>query len=457
MKLVRALLRRLWPDSLFARLALILCAGMATALSLSSALTYTERDQATARLMTGYIEREVASSVALLDLLPADARAAWLPRLERRSYHFMLGTGNSEAPQGKGDARLAEEVAAAFVDGIGHSYPLSVNMVPDAPGHLQVHLRLSDGQPLTIAVQRMNSIPVSPWLPWVLVAQLSVLGICCWFAVRLATRPLRVLAEAADGLGPDLRPVRLPERGPSEVLRSARAFNAMQQRIAAYVDERVRILAAISHDLQTPITRMRLRVDTMAEGEGQQRLQSDLRELEGLVRDGIGYARSLHGAGEEMRPVDLDAQLDSLVLDYHDAGRKVSLAGRLGTPIRTRPRALRRIVGNLVDNALKFGSSAVIAVERSGDTALVRVCDDGPGIPDDKLEAVFEPFFRLEGSRNRETGGSGLGLAIARQLATSMQGTLTLHNRPGGGLEARLALRNLCPDVSQRAADTIGS
>ena len=204
--------RRLWPDSLFARLALILCAGMATALSMSSALTFAERDQATARLMTGYIEREVASSVALLDLLPADARAAWLPRLARRSYHFVLGPGDPSLPQGEGDARLAEQVADAFVDGIGHSYPLTVDMQPDKPGHLQVHLRLSDGQPLTIAVQRMSGLPLSPWLPWVLAAQLSVLGLCCWFAVRQATRPLRALAEAADALGPDMRPVRLPER-----------------------------------------------------------------------------------------------------------------------------------------------------------------------------------------------------------------------------------------------------
>lgn len=434
------LVRRLWPDSLFARLALILCTGMAIALSMSAALTFAERDQATARLMTGYIEREVASSVALLDLLPADAREAWLPRLARRSYHFVLGPGDTSTPQGQGDARLAEEVAEAFVDGIGHSYPLTVNMQPDNPGHLQVHLRLSDGQPLTIAVQRMAGLPPSPWLPWVLAAQLSVLGLCCWFAVRLATRPLRALAEAADALGPDLRPVRLPERGPSEVLRSARAFNAMQSRIAGYVDERVRILAAISHDLQTPITRMRLRVDTMVEGEGQQRLQSDLRELEGLVRDGIGFARSLHGAGEEIRPIDLDAQLDSLVLDYRDAGRQVALEGRVGAPLATRPRALRRIVGNLVDNALKFGASAAIVVERGAGTVAIRVLDDGPGIPPDKLEAVFEPFYRLEASRNRDTGGSGLGLAIARQLAASMQGALTLHNRPEGGLEARLVL-----------------
>ena len=427
-----------WPRSLFARLALILFAGLALAQALSAALTFTERDQATTQLMMGYVEREVASSVALLDLLPAAERPAWLPRLARRSYRFILGPG--ETVGAMPDEKLSAQIAHSIEQGIGRSYPLSVNGLGNS-GRMQVHLRLSDGSPLTIDVLPMRGVPLSPWLPAVLAAQLAILAACCWLAVREAVRPLRALAEAADALGPDLRPVELPERGPSEVLRSARAFNAMQRRIAAYVDERVRILAAISHDLQTPITRMRLRVDLMDDDAQQPRLRADLDELQSLVKDGIGYARALHGEREAARAIDLDAQLDSLVLDYRDAGSAVSLSGRIGTPVQTRPKALRRIVGNLVDNALKFAGGAAIAVGRdSAGAVLVRVLDDGPGIPVDQLEAVFEPFFRLEGSRNRDTGGTGLGLAIARQLAGSLGGTLTLHNRAEGGLEARLTL-----------------
>lgn len=427
-----------WPRSLFARLALILFAGLALAQALSAALTFTERDQATTQLMMGYVEREVASSVALLDLLPAAERPAWLPRLARRSYRFILGPG--ETVGAMPDEKLSAQIAHSIEQGIGRSYPLSVNGLGNS-GRMQVHLRLSDGAPLTIDVLPMRGVPLSPWLPAVLAAQLAILAACCWLAVREAVRPLRALAEAADALGPDLRPVELPERGPSEVLRSARAFNAMQRRIAAYVDERVRILAAISHDLQTPITRMRLRVDLMDDDAQQPRLRADLDELQSLVKDGIGYARALHGEREAARAIDLDAQLDSLVLDYRDAGSAVSLSGRVGTPVQTRPKALRRIVGNLVDNALKFAGSAAIAVGRdSAGAVLVRVLDDGPGIPADQLDAVFEPFFRLEGSRNRDTGGTGLGLAIARQLAGSLGGTLTLHNREEGGLEARLTL-----------------
>jgi signal transduction histidine kinase len=186
---------------------------------------------------------------------------------------------------------------------------------------------------------------------------------------------------------------------------------------------------------------MRLRVDMMDDDAQQAKLRADLEELQGLVKDGIGYARAMHGAREPARAIDLDAQLDSLVLDYRDAGSAVRLEGRVGAPVQTRPKALRRIVGNLVDNALRYGGSAAIAVGRDSQGAvLIRVLDDGPGIPAEQLEAVFEPFFRLEGSRNRDTGGTGLGLAIARQLAGSLGGTLTLNNRPEGGLEARLTL-----------------
>jgi signal transduction histidine kinase len=228
------------------------------------------------------------------------------------------------------------------------------------------------------------------------------------------------------------------------VARAARAFNAMQDRIATYMTERMQILAAISHDLQTPITRMRLRVDVM-EGEAEgAKLRQDLQEMEALVKEGVTYARTMHGTTEVPCRIDPDALFDSLVCDYVDAGKDVSLQGRFGTSLTTRPQALRRIVGNLVDNALKFGGSAeiVVAALHDGQTT-ISVLDSGPGIPAESLEAVFEPFYRVETSRNRHTGGTGLGLAIARQLALAMDATLSLHNRSSGGLEARLTLRNL--------------
>ncbi|MFM0728347.1 HAMP domain-containing sensor histidine kinase, partial [Paraburkholderia strydomiana] len=378
---------------------------------------------------------------ALLDHLPPDERAQWLPRLARRSYEFVLGPGISGAPV---DASLSERVARSIDDGIGSRYPLTVNAVPGDRERLQVHLKLSDGTPLTIDMRPMPGAPLSRWLLLVLLLQLVVLAACCWLAVRLATRPLHQLAQAADTLGPDLKADRLPEDGPSEVARAARAFNAMQDRIATYMTERMQILAAISHDLQTPITRMRLRVDVMDDDAQGAKLRQDLQEMETLVKEGVTYARTMHGTTEVPCRIDPDALFDSLVFDYVDAGQDVSLEGRFGTSVTTRPQALRRIVGNLVDNALKFGGAAEIriAAVHDGQTT-ISVLDSGPGIPAESLEAVFEPFYRVETSRNRHTGGTGLGLAIARQLALAMDATLTLQNRQGGGLEARLTLRKL--------------
>jgi len=429
-----------WPRTLFARLALILFVGLALAQTLSVWLTMTERDQTMNNVMMGYIEREVTSSVALLDHLPPDERAEWLPRLARRTYRFILGPG---VPGAAPDAALSARVAQSIADGIGKRYPLTVNAVPGQPERLQVHLRLSDGSPLTIDYQPMAGAPLSPWLAVVLVLQLIVLAACCWLAVRVATRPLSHLARAADTLGPDLKAERLPEDGPDEVARAARAFNAMHDRVKLYMTERLQILAAISHDLQTPITRMRLRVDVMDDDAQGAKLRQDLQEMETMVKEGVTYARTMHGATEVPIRIDPDALFDSLVCDYLDAGKDVSLHGQVATSLVTRPQALRRIVGNLVDNALKFGGAAEIAVAAAqGGEVRISVLDRGPGIPAESLEAVFEPFVRLEGSRNRHTGGTGLGLAIARQLALAMDAALSLHNRPEGGLEARLVLKN---------------
>jgi signal transduction histidine kinase len=434
---LRALLR--WPRTLFARLAIILLVGLVLAQSLSFWLTLTERDQATTNMMRGYIEREVASSVALLDNLPAAEREKWLPRLARRSYNFILGPGIAgHAP----DAKLSALVSQAIADGIGGAYQLTANAVPGERERLQVHLRLSDGSPLTIDIRPMSGVPLSPWLPLVLLLQLLLLGACCWVAVRLATRPLYQLARAADALGPDLNAARLAEEGPTEVARAAKAFNAMQARITMYMADRIQILAAISHDLQTPITRMRLRIDVMDESAEHGKLRQDLQEMETLVREGLVYARTLHGTAEAPCRVDVDALLQTIVYDYVDAGQQVALHGAVGAPVMTRPLALRRVVGNLVDNALAYAGAAEVSV--SGDEAgvvTIAVLDRGPGIPADALEAVFAPFYRLEQSRNRATGGTGLGLAIARQLTLAMDGDLSLHNRDGGGLEARLTLK----------------
>jgi len=429
-----------WPRTLFMRLALILALGLALAHALSYILIMSERREATVGLMLGYLEQDVASSVALLDRLPAAERAAWLPRLARRTYSFSLGPGDrGHLP----DTAHARRIAETFMDAIGKQYKVSAYSVPGYPNRVQAHVVLSDGAQLVIDM-RPAGLPVSNWLPAVLLGQLLLLAIVTWLGVRLATRPLARLADAADRLGPDLKGDPLPESGPQEVARAARAFNAMQARIAGHMTERTQILAAISHDLQTPITRMRMRADMLEDSIQRDKMNRDLLEMEALVKDGVAYARTLHGTLEPPCRVDADAMLDSLVGDYQDASRAVSLHGKARASIETRPHALRRILGNLVDNGLKYAGQVEVHVGPAAAGELViRVRDFGPGIPADELEKVFEPFYRLEASRNRETGGTGLGLAIARQLATTMNGALALSNHPDGGLEARLRIRDL--------------
>ncbi|WP_420997314.1 ATP-binding protein [Cupriavidus sp. 30B13] len=287
------------------------------------------------------------------------------------------------------------------------------------------------------------ALPPAARLAWTLCAlalQMAVLALCVRHAVRLVARPLGQLAAAADGLGPDLKALPLAEDGPAELADAARAFNAMQQRVAGYMAERIEVLAAISHDLQTPITRMRLRAELMADEREQAKFLRDLDAMNALVREGLVYARTLHGTAEPPRRVDARALLESMVADYGDAGRTVLLEGWIDQPIVTRPHALRRILANLIDNALKFASEVRVRVHADAHQLVVAVLDNGPGISPDKLEAVFKPFYRIERACDRAGAGTGLGLAIALQLAKAMGGELKLRNRAEGGLEARLAL-----------------
>ena len=428
-----------WPRTLASRLSLIFLIGLILAQALSFGAQYYERYESAKNTMLGNLETDVSTSVAILDRLPAAERQAWLPKLARRNYGYLLDEGQPGQPMDLADAPIS---VSSIQEAIGQAYGLTFKQIPGTNMHYQAHLRLGDGSPLTIDV-RPAMAPLSPWLPMVLLGQLALLIGCTWLAVRIAVGPLTRLAQAVETLDPNAHSVRLDEKGPTEVVHAAKAFNAMQDRIAAYLKERMQLLAAISHDLQTPITRMKLRAEFMDEGIERDKLWSDLSEMEHLVREGVAYARSIHGATEASCRISLDAFLDSLVFDYQDTGKDVQLSGKNAAVIDTRPHALRRVLINLVDNALKFGGAAQIQVQPADNGQLaIQVLDRGPGISEQELAEVLKPFYRVESSRNRETGGTGLGLAIAQQLAIAMGGSLILSNRDGGGLcaELRLAL-----------------
>lgn len=419
------------PRTLAARLTLILFAGLVLAHALSFSLLFYERYESARSMLMGNLELDVATGVALLDRLPAAERSQWLPLLQRRTYRYLLEEPQPGGPLASDHAR---EMTALIDRSLGYRYALTPRAVASAPERFQIGLALADGKPLTLEITP-SVMPIAKWLPMVLLAQLVLLLLSAWVAVRLATRPLVQLADAVARLDPARTHPPLRESGPVEVVKAATAFNAMQARIRHYLTERLQILAAISHDLQTPITRMKLRLETLDESPAQQRLGDDLTQLQQLVREGITYARSAHGSTQPAVKLDLHALLDSLACDYQDAGKPVRVAGHTDVSLITRPQSLRRILENLIDNAVKYGGGAEIAVRAVAPGKIgIDIMDDGPGIPEREMQAVLQPFYRVETSRNRDTGGTGLGLAIAQQLAQTLDGDLLLANRPAGGL-----------------------
>lgn len=253
------------------------------------------------------------------------------------------------------------------------------------------------------------------------------------------TKPLRHLAAAARRLGGDIDSEPMREEGPSEVRDAAVAFNGMQARIRRDMRERTSMLAAITHDLQTPLTRMRLRLEKVDDESLRAKLLEDLRAMREMIDEGLDLARSLDSQ-EALQRVDLDSLLASVCEDAQDAGQDATFEGSTGTTVLCSPTALRRCITNLVNNAVLYGGYARVLGTATGADAVVSVRDGGPGIPADKLDSVFEPFFRLEGSRSRETGGTGLGLTIARNIARRYGGEIALSRPPEGGLEATLTL-----------------
>jgi signal transduction histidine kinase len=259
------------------------------------------------------------------------------------------------------------------------------------------------------------------------------------FAVRWVTRPLKTLAEAAEGLGADIERPPLPEQGPLEVSSAARAFNTMQRRLVAFIHDRTRILAAMSHDLKTPITRLRLRAELLDDAAMREKFEKDLAEMESMVSATLDFMRGVENR-ERRQPLDVMALLESLQEDAAELKGRVEIEGGALKPYHGLAQALKRCLRNLIDNAVQYGKSARIRVEDSAAMLRISVRDEGPGIPEGELERVFEPFHRLEGSRSRDTGGTGLGLGIARNIARAHGGDLVLHNLPEGGLEAVLTL-----------------
>jgi signal transduction histidine kinase len=309
-----------------------------------------------------------------------------------------------------------------------------------------ISVRLRDGDELVLSVlpPRSATSPQRTNYTWTIALFLVSIAGLAYVVARMTTRPLKQLAQAAKDLGNDINHPPLDLTGADEIRQASAAFNAMQARIRQYIFQRTQMLAAITHDLQTPLTRMRLRLEKVAEPELQERLIGDLSAMQAMVREGLDLARSMD-TSETMQLLDLDSLLDSVCADAVDASQRVTLSGHAGLALLGRPLDLRRCLVNLIDNAVKYGHAARVTVDRINGAARIRIRDAGPGIPAAELARVFDPFYRVESSRSRESGGTGLGLTIARNIAEQHGGSIVLANHPEGGLEVTLMLPEYYP------------
>lgn len=429
------------PRTLFGQMMVILLLSLLLAQSLTFALVFTERSLSTRDVMLRYLAADLASSVAILDRLPAAERGPWLERLSRPNYRLQLDASPSPPKPPGAPHPLAQALATSLSQAL--SQPITIDRALPASGRFRLALQLQDGRPLTIEVSPAGLGP-AVWLWAALAGQCAVLALGCWLAVRRATQPLAQLAAAARALIPGRRDESpWVTGGTSEVADAGAAFDEMRQRIDAHLEERVEMLGAMSHDLQTPITRMRLRADLLHDDALRDKLNADLDQMQHLVETGLAYARTRQAVDEPVVLTDLPALLESVVSDFQDAGRSVRWLGGPDMAVRTRPRALQRVVVNLVDNAVKFAGHAEVALHRQQGEVVIRVLDRGPGIPAQHLDNVMRPFYRVDNSRSRETGGTGLGLAIVQRLLVHCQGSLVLLPRDGPGLEARVHLTDV--------------
>lgn len=297
-------------------------------------------------------------------------------------------------------------------------------------------------------VAHVKAPPPRPWHSVRFVAAFAIMTITAallaiW-AVRRLTAPVRLLAEAAERLGRDVNASPLPEDGPLEVATAAIAFNRMAARIRRFVTDRTFLLTAIGHDLRTPITRLKLRAEWMEDDEQRRKMLADLDEMEAMVAATLAFGRDVAGSEPAAR-LDLPALLRTVLDEAADArpgaSTRLGYTGPDRLAVSARPVALKRAVANLVGNALDYGGQARVVLHPAHEGVVaIDVEDEGPGIPPADLDRVFEPFQRLEASRNRETGGTGLGLSITRDVLRAHGGDVTLANRQGGGLRATMTL-----------------
>ena len=465
-------MKRFVPDTVAGWIIVVLVSGLAVTQVVTLAINASARSQTSSVLAHFHLAERMADLVRLVLVTPPAQRSSIVNSVRGGTLH--VSWNDDAAPTGTDidDPRanlFSQVMQAALWDVPWRTLRVSFAPAPVAgsaiPGGrpsdrstslgrrldsiltehthvplLRVALQLDDGSWLNFEAPFVeNPATVSAASLLLLAfAALAIIGASIW-AVRRLTEPLVTLARAAERLGDDVNAPPLHERGARELRQAARAFNAMQSRLQQQVHDRLQMTAAISHDLRTPITRLRLRAELIADEEQRQKMLADLAHMEELIASTLAFASE-----DSRHEATVDVDLVSLVEDLCDdrPGASFELVGDAGprVPYPCRPTAMRRCVGNLIDNALKYGHVARARIELTDAAVFIRIVDDGPGIPDADQARVFEPYQRLEPSRNEETGGAGLGLAIARMITRAHGGDIRLRNVPAGGLEAIIEL-----------------
>jgi signal transduction histidine kinase len=450
---------RTLSSSLSARMALILLAGLLVAQGASLWLQWGERAAVVTQARGLHVLDRVAEAVRLLEAHTPAQRPSALAALQYDGLRVELVTESQalagsqrEALQANLSERLGSprEVRTTWGSspGMGMGMGMGAGMGPGQARNnnnnnnkRSLDVRLADGQWVraTLGHEGDSTPALSGALIFQLLISLGLVVAVVMVAVRQATRPLQQLAQAADTLGRDLDAPPLAETGPAETRRAAQAFNHMQAKIKRLVSERARALAAVSHDLRTPLTRLRLRTELIDDNTLRDQMAADLEAMAAMIDATLDYLRGLQ-THEVVRAIDINALLESMADDALVLGRHIDIDGLALKPYSGRLSALRRALQNLIDNAFKYGHGARIRVADNATQLLLTVEDEGPGIAPEQLARVTDPYYRVDGARSHPADGVGLGLSIAKDIALLHQGELQLVNRPHGGLAATLAL-----------------
>ncbi|HEU5019554.1 MAG TPA: ATP-binding protein [Pseudolabrys sp.] len=438
---------RLWPLSLANQLGLLLVGAVVIAqVTTFAVLTSDRSDVRRGAVRTHAVDRMV-TLVDALDAAPAAPVNGILAAFDSPRHRFWISEKPAveDAVMDGDESRLADrlkrrlkrantETRAALVERHESKRLLRHSKRPQA---IQLSVKLTDGRWLN------EEAPFR--LGWgrrafeILLASIFAILVVVILAVRWITRPMRAIVAATEKLGRGEAVEPLTATGPREVKALIDTFNVTQERLHRFVADRSRMAAALSHDLRTPITALRLRAELIEDDELRSAIVRTLSDMQRMIDATLALARD-EATSEETRTVDLVALLDAIAEDCSAAGSEVTIDTPEQLPFRCRPVALRRALGNLIENAVRYGARARVTLVHGGDHVCILVDDDGPGLPADKLTDVFEPFVRLEQSRSDETGGIGLGLAIARSTIQAHGGNVVLTNRSEGGLRAEVTL-----------------